>query len=202
MKIFCIGRNYVDHAKELNNQLPSEPMIFMKPATALLKDDAPFYYPEFSTDIHYEVELVLQIAKNGKFIPEEFALEYINGISVGIDFTARDLQNQCKEKGHPWEIAKSFDNSAPVGSWLAFEAFKNESIPFGLKKNGVNVQKASSSDLIFPFKTLIAHISKFFTLQQGDLIFTGTPEGVGPVKIGDHLEAYISDQKLLECKIK
>lgn len=202
MKIFCIGRNYEAHAKELKNDVPAEPMIFMKPATALVKDNGAFFYPEFSRDIQYEGELVLRIAKNGKHVQEEFALDYINGITVGIDFTARDLQSICKDKGHPWEIAKAFDQSAPVGQWLDFEPFKGKTIEFGLKKNRVWVQRGTTKDLIFSFSTLIVYISKFFTLQQGDLIYTGTPAGVGPVILGDHLEGFISDKKLLDCTVR
>jgi 2-keto-4-pentenoate hydratase/2-oxohepta-3-ene-1,7-dioic acid hydratase in catechol pathway len=202
MKIFCIGRNYEDHAKELNNKVPTEPMVFMKPATALVKDGSPFYLPDFSNDVHYEVEIVLRIGKNGKQIQESFALEYINAITIGIDFTARDIQNKCKDKGHPWEIAKAFDHSAPIGKWVDFEPFKNKQIKFGLKKNGNTVQQGDSNDLIFSFEVLISHLSKFFTLQQGDMIFTGTPAGVGKVMIGDHLEGYLFDDKLLECRVK
>jgi 2-keto-4-pentenoate hydratase/2-oxohepta-3-ene-1,7-dioic acid hydratase in catechol pathway len=202
MKIFCIGRNYADHAKELNNTVPSEPMIFMKPATALVKDDAPFYHPDFSEDVHYEGEIVLRIGKNGKNIQESYALDYISAITIGIDFTARDLQNKCKEKGHPWEIAKAFDHSAPVGKWLDFQAFSGKDIQFGLQKNGEWVQQGDTKDLIFSFEILMAHLSTFFTLQQGDLIFTGTPAGVGKINIGDSFDGFISGQKLLHCAIK
>lgn len=202
MKIFCIGRNYVDHAKELNNKVPSQPMVFMKPPTALLINGAPFYYPDFSSNIHYEAELVVKIAKNGKYVAEEFALDYISAMTIGLDLTARDLQQKCKEKGHPWEIAKGFDNSAVLGSWIPFEKSKSKDLSFSLKMNGKQVQAGHTSDLIFQLETLISHISKFFTIQQGDLIYTGTPAGVGPIKIGDQLVGSLEGQELLQCAIK
>ncbi len=203
MKIFCIGRNYADHAKELGNDIPSEPMIFMKPATALVINNKPFYYPDFSKDIHYEVEIVLRICKNGKQVQPEFAGEYYDGVAVGIDFTARDLQQQCKKNGTPWEIAKAFDNSAPVSEFISLDdAMNNDSIFFHLDINGKTVQRGDTRNLIFEFNTLICHISKYFKLQQGDYVFTGTPEGVGPVKIGDVLEGYIGERKLMQFEIK
>lgn len=202
MKIFCIGRNYADHAKELNNKVPSKPMIFMKPPTALLLNGGPFYYPDFSTNIHYEGEIVLKIVKNGKHVSEEFALEYIDAITIGLDLTARDLQAECKEKGHPWEIAKAFDNSAVLGSWIPFDTSRSKDISFSLHLNGEMVQNGNTEDLIFHFETLIAYISKYFKIQKGDLIYTGTPAGVGPVKIGDILEGSIEGQNLLRCMIK
>ena len=203
MKIFCIGRNYADHVKELGNEVPSEPMIFMKPATALVVNNKPFYYPDFSKDIHYEAEIVLRISKNGKHIQPEFAHEYYDAVALGIDFTARDLQQQCKKAGNPWEIAKAFDNSAPVSEFIPLdEAMSNGSIDFHLDINGHTVQRGDTRNLIFDFDTLICHISKYFKLQQGDYLFTGTPEGVGPVKIGDVLEAYIGDQKLMQFEVK
>lgn len=200
MKIFCIGRNYVDHAKELNNPVPSQPLVFMKPPTALLINNDPFFYPEFSEDIHYEGELVLKICKNGKHIQPEFAHTYYDKMAFGIDFTARDVQSRCKEKGHPWEIAKGFDNSAAISKFVDLP--KDRPVKITFKKNGETVQDSDTSHLIFDFNTLICHLSKYFTLQQGDYIFTGTPAGVGPVKIGDRLEGYLDDQLLLSCDIK
>jgi 2-keto-4-pentenoate hydratase/2-oxohepta-3-ene-1,7-dioic acid hydratase in catechol pathway len=203
MKIFCIGRNYAEHAKELGNDIPNEPMIFMKPSTALVINNKPFYYPEFSKDIQYEAEIVLRICKNGKHVQPEFATEYYDGVAIGIDFTARDLQQQCKANRTPWEIAKAFDNSAPVGEFISLEdAMENGSILFHLDINGKTVQRGDTRNLIFEFNTLICHISKYFKLQQGDYVFTGTPEGVGPVKIGDLLEGYIGSRKLLKFEVK
>lgn len=202
MKIICIGRNYVNHAKELNNPIPKQPLVFMKPQTALVKNNRDFYYPEFTKDLHYEAEIVLKICKNGKHIQEKFAHKYFNEITIGLDFTARDVQSRCKAKGHPWEIAKAFDNSAPIGEFINVEQVNLEAIEFSLTKNGETVQNGNTKDLIFPFATLISHVSKYFTLQTGDLIFTGTPAGVGAVKVGDKLEGFIENQKLLECKVK
>jgi 2-keto-4-pentenoate hydratase/2-oxohepta-3-ene-1,7-dioic acid hydratase in catechol pathway len=203
MKIICIGRNYSEHAKELNNPVPAEPVFFMKPESAQLRNNQPFFYPEFSNDIHYEAELVLHINKVGRNIQEKFASTYYDGIGVGIDFTARDLQQKAKEKGLPWEMAKAFDFSAPVSNFLPIESFADlNDITFGLFKNGEVVQKGNSRDMIFSFDTIIAYVSRFVTLKQGDYIFTGTPAGVGPVKIGDKLEAFIGDKKLLLCNIR
>jgi acylpyruvate hydrolase len=202
MKIICIGRNYAEHAKEMKSELPAEPVFFMKPETALLKGND-FYYPDFTKDLHHEVEIVLKISKNGKHIAEEFAANYYTEIGVGIDFTARDLQMKCKEKGLPWEKAKAFDNSAPVSEFIAKEKFPSlSSLNFGLKINGSQRQKGNTKDLIFSFEKVIAYISKFVTLKTGDLIFTGTPEGVSAVHTGDVLEAYIENQKLLTLNIK
>ena len=201
MKIFCIGRNYADHAAELNNPLPKKPMVFMKPPTALLTDEKPFYHPDFSENIHFELELVLKIKKNGKAVLPQFASDYYDSIGLGIDFTARDLQDQCKEKGHPWEIAKAFDHSAALGKFIPMNEIDQYKIHFELKVNGNIRQHGESKDLIFDFNHLICHISQFFTLQQGDLIYTGTPAGVGKVKIGDHLEGFLEGKKLLDCKI-
>lgn len=200
MKIFCIGRNYADHAKELNNEVPAEPVLFMKPPTALIKGKQPFYYPEFSKDIHYEGELVLKICKNGKHIAEKFAHKYYEEITFGIDFTARDVQKRLKEKGLPWEIAKGFDGAAAIGEFTSVD-FTNP-IQLETHKNGAVVQQGTTGDMIFSFNNLITYISSYFTLQKGDLIFTGTPAGVGPVKIGDRLEGYVNGRKLLECHIK
>lgn len=201
MKIFCIGRNYVAHAKELNNDVPSSPMVFMKPSTALLQDNKPFYYPSFSNDIHYEVELVLKIKKHGKHIEKQFAHLYYDQIGLGIDFTARDIQSELKKKGHPWEIAKSFDSSAVISTFQSIEELPKE-IPFTLQKNGELVQDGNSNRMIFDFDTIISYISKRFTLQIGDLIYTGTPAGVGPIQIGDRLEGFIAKKSVFHVEIK
>lgn len=203
MKVFAIGRNYADHAKELNNPLPTEPVFFMKPDTALVKDNKPFFIPDFSNEIHHEVEIVLKINRLGKNIDEKFAHRYYSEIGIGIDFTARDLQAKCKDKGLPWEIAKAFDNSAPIGEFVSKEEFKDLSnINFRLDINGVTVQRGNTSNMIFHFDRLISHVSKYVTIKIGDLLFTGTPAGVGPVKIGDHLQAYIEDKCLLDFFVK
>jgi 2-keto-4-pentenoate hydratase/2-oxohepta-3-ene-1,7-dioic acid hydratase in catechol pathway len=203
MKIICIGRNYAEHAKEMNAAVPTEPVFFMKPDTALIKDNQPFYYPDFSREIHHEVELVIKINKPGKHIAPEFAHKYYNEIGIGIDFTARDIQAKCKEKGLPWEKAKAFDGSAPIGLFIDKKEIKDlNSINFSLTINGNLVQKGNTKDLLFSFDQVISYISKFVTLKTGDLIFTGTPEGVGPVKIGDKLEAAIEDKTLLQFEIK
>jgi 2-keto-4-pentenoate hydratase/2-oxohepta-3-ene-1,7-dioic acid hydratase in catechol pathway len=203
MKIICIGRNYVEHAKELKNPLPEQPVFFMKPDTSLVIRNRPFYYPEFSNEIHYETELVIKINKNGKQIQEKFAHTYYSQIGLGIDFTARDIQLNCKKKGLPWEIAKGFDNSAPLSKMMELSELNDpKNIRFHLKLNGEIVQEGSSLDMIFSFDTIIAYISQFITLKMGDLIYTGTPAGVGPVKIGDHLEGYLENKKLLNFRIK
>jgi acylpyruvate hydrolase len=202
MKIFCIGRNYEEHARELNNPVPAAPVVFMKPSTALLLDGKPFYYPDFSQNIHYELEIVLKICKNGKSVAEKFASAYYDKIGLGIDFTARDIQDICKQKGHPWEIAKSFDHSAVLGDFVSKTELQMSSISFSLNKNGEQVQNGNSADMIFSFDAIIAYISQYFTLQLGDLIYTGTPAGVGPIKIGDQLVGILDGRKLLECTIK
>jgi acylpyruvate hydrolase len=204
MRIFAIGRNYVEHIKELNNERPDEPVIFTKPDTAILKNNSPFYYPEFSHDIHHEVELVLRICKEGKNIQENFASKYFDAVGVGIDFTARDLQQKAKEKGLPWDIAKGFNGSAPVSDkFLPVPAFNDlGNVNFSLKINGELKQQGNTSLMLFGFNYIISYLSKFFTLRTGDLIFTGTPKGVGPVRIGDTLSAYIENEKLLEFEIK
>ncbi len=203
MKIICIGRNYADHAKEMNADVPKQPMFFMKPDTALLKGDNDFYYPDFSEDVHYECELVIRISKVGKNIDEKFASKYYDQLGLGIDFTARDLQASCKEKGHPWEIAKAFDNSAILSADLIDVKDVNlQSLNFSLKKNGELVQRGSSSDMIFNVNQLISHISKFITLKTGDLIYTGTPSGVGSINIGDKLTGYIEDRQMFEINVR
>ncbi|MBD8490652.1 fumarylacetoacetate hydrolase family protein [Echinicola sp. CAU 1574] len=203
MKIIAIGRNYVEHIEELQNERPENPVVFLKPDTALLKNNLPFYLPDFSNDIHHEVELVLKINREGKFIKREFAHRYFDEIGIGIDFTARDIQKTCKEKGLPWEIAKGFNGSAPVGSFLSKESFKDLSdINFHLNINGVQIQKGNTAMMLFDFGVILEYISKFFTLKKGDLIFTGTPAGVGKVNVGDRLEAYIEEEKLLDFEIK
>jgi len=202
MKIFCIGRNYSEHAKELNNEVPENPVVFMKPATALLKDNQPFYYPEWTKDLHYETEIVLRVCKQGKYIKEKFASTYFDQVSLGIDFTARDLQAYQKSKGLPWEIAKAFDGSAVVGPFTTGFSKGEEGISFSMKLNGEEKQRGNSKDMIYSFDKIIAYISQFFTLQQGDLIYTGTPAGVGPVKIGDKLEGFLGEEKMFECEIK
>lgn len=202
MKIFCIGRNYAKHAKELGNKVPTKPLVFMKPPTAALRDDKAFYYPEFTENLHYEVEVILKICKNGKYIQPAFANDYYQEIGLGIDFTARDVQARCKEKGHPWEIAKGFDHSAVIGNFISKEEFEMDNISFSLLKNGDTVQSGNTKDLIFDFNTLICYISKIFTLQKGDYIFTGTPEGVGPTVRGDTLTGFIGERQVFECELK
>ncbi|NJC26395.1 fumarylacetoacetate hydrolase family protein [Neolewinella antarctica] len=194
MKIFCIGRNYAAHAAELGNEPPGKPMVFMKPPTAILPNNKPFYYPEYSKDIHYETELVIKIAKNGRHVQPEFARDYVGAIGLGLDLTARDLQQELKAKGHPWEIAKGFDNSAPIGAeFYAPDKFEDlNDIAFRLEKNGDEVQRGRTRNMIFNVETLICYVSQFFRLQKGDLLFTGTPEGVGPIVQGDELVGYLS----------
>ncbi len=201
MKIICIGRNYAAHAKELNNDVPEKPVFFMKPDTALLTDNKPFYLPDFSNEIHYETELVLRISKMGKYIEKGFARRYYDEIGIGIDFTARDLQRACKQKGLPWEIAKAFDHAAPLGGFLPKKSLPDP-ILFHLDINGETVQRGSTANLLFSFDELIAYVSRFITLRTGDLIFTGTPAGVGPVKKNDRLQAYIGDKLLLDFEVK
>ncbi|MEM6700868.1 MAG: fumarylacetoacetate hydrolase family protein [Bacteroidota bacterium] len=206
MKIICIGRNYAQHAEELNNAVPTKPLVFMKPPSALLVNNKPFYYPDFSKDIHYELEVVLKICRNGRHVQPEFAHKYYEQIALGIDFTARDLQAKCKEKGHPWEIAKGFDNSAVLSNFVSIDSVNRNAIEFFLTKNEARVQHGNTKDLIFPFDELIVYVSKFFKLQQGDLIYTGTPAGVGPIQIGDVLTGTLmtkdGEQELLSCEIR
>jgi 2-keto-4-pentenoate hydratase/2-oxohepta-3-ene-1,7-dioic acid hydratase in catechol pathway len=203
MKIICIGRNYADHAKELGNEIPDEPVIFMKPKSALLQPHTPFYYPEFTNELHYECELVLRISKNGKYIQDRHASNYYNGITVGIDFTARDIQDECKKKGLPWEKAKAFDNSAAIGKFIDITPDINKkNINFSFSKNGEIVQTGNSGQMIFSFDKLIANISNYFSLNIGDLIFTGTPAGVGECVVGDELEAFYEGTSLLKVEVK
>ena len=203
MKIFCIGRNYADHAKELGNGLPDEPIIFMKPKSALVQSHTPFYYPEFTNELNYEAELVVRISKNGKYIQEKHASNYYNAITVGIDFTARDIQNQLKEKGLPWEKAKAFDNSAAVGKFIdIIPGMDKKNINFSFLKNKEVVQKDNSKSMIFTIDRIIANISNYFSLNIGDLVFTGTPAGVGECGVGDHLEGYFEKELVLSLEIK
>lgn len=200
MKIICIGRNYSEHAKELGNAIPDKPVIFMKPDTAVLKGND-FYIPEFSNDVHYEVEVVVKISKGGKYIQKESASKHYEEIGLGIDFTARDLQSDLKSKGLPWELAKGFDGSAVVSSFFKKENYNLESLNFSLLKNKEKVQNGNSKDMIFGIDDIIAFVSQYFTLRVGDLIFTGTPEGVGKVSENDVLEAYLEDEKILDIRI-
>ena len=203
MKIICIGRNYAEHAKELKNEIPTEPVWFLKPDTALLKDGEPFYYPEFTKDLHHEIEVVIKINKVGKHIDEKFAHKYYDEIGLGIDFTARDAQNVCKEKGMPWEKAKAFDGSAPIGKFIKKETLSDlTDINFELKVNGVSRQVGTTKDLLFSFDKVISHVSKYVTLKVGDLIYTGTPKGVGAVAIGDKLQGYMHGDLFFEFEVK
>ena len=203
MKIIAIGRNYAEHAKELNNPIPAIPVIFMKPDTALLKDNKPFYHPDFSEDIHHEIEIVLKVSKEGKHISEKFAANYFEEIALGIDFTARDIQTKHKEKGLPWELAKAFDNSAPVSNFVPKNKFADiYNINFNLDVNGNTKQHGNTKDLLFSFERIIAFVSQYITLKKGDLIYTGTPQGVGKVNVGDKLEGFLEGEKLLDFYIK
>ena len=203
MKIICVGRNYAAHAKELGNEIPTEPVIFMKPKSALLQSHTPFYYPEFTNELNYECELVLRVCKNGKYIQERHASNYYNAITTGIDFTARDIQNQLREKGLPWEKAKAFDNSAAIGKFIDITpGFNKKNINFTFYKNKELVQQGNSADMIFSFDVIIEHISSYFSLNIGDLIFTGTPAGVGECVVGDELEAFVEKEMLLKLEVK
>jgi len=202
MKIICVGRNYGKHALELGNAIPKEPVLFMKPDSALMRQRDKFYIPDFSEDVHYEAEVVFRIDRIGKRIQSKFAPKYFTQISLGIDFTARDVQSELKSKGLPWEKAKAFDQSAVVGKWLDKKGFDLSDLDFELKKNGETVQKGNTSDMLFPIDDLIEHISGYFTLKIGDLIFSGTPEGVGKVESNDHLEGYISGRKVLDLQVR
>lgn len=203
MKIICIGRNYAEHAKEMKSEVPTEPVFFMKPDTALIKDNEPFYFPDFTKDLHHEIEVVLKISKVGRHISEQFANKYYEEIGLGIDFTARDIQAQCKAKGLPWEKAKSFDHSAPIGKFVKKETLGNlNELNFELKINNQSQQIGNTKDLLFSFDKIIAYVSQFVTLKVGDLIYTGTPEGVGPVKIGDKLQGTLNGEELFCFEIK
>ncbi|MEO0046666.1 MAG: putative protein YcgM [Bacteroidota bacterium] len=203
MKIICIGRNYANHIAELNNERPDEPVIFMKPDSAVLPDKAPFVIPEFSNDIHHEIEVIVKINKMGKYIDTKFAHKYYDEIGLGIDFTARDLQNKLKEKGLPWEKSKAFDGSAIIGDFLPINNFNSvENITFELTNNGKTVQKGNTSHMLWKIDEIISYVSQYFTLKKGDIIFTGTPEGVAKVTPNDILEGYIEDKKLLRLHIK
>ncbi len=203
MKIICIGRNYANHITELNNERPDEPVIFMKPDTSILPKKTPFTIPEFSSEIHHEVEILIKISKVGKYIDPKFANKYYDEIGLGIDFTARDLQNRLKEKGLPWEKAKAFDGSAIIGDFQPKNNFNSiENITFELKNNGQTVQKGNTQQMLWKIDEIIAHVSQYFTLKKGDIIFTGTPEGVAKVAPNDILEAFIEDKKVLRLHIK
>ena len=203
MKIICIGRNYADHAKEFGNDVPEKPIFFLKPDTSVVIRNRPFFYPDFSEDIHYETEIVLRICRLGKNISPRFAHRYYKELTVGIDFTARDLQRECKKNGWPWEIAKGFEGSAPLGKFVHKDKLEDvHNLAFGLRLNDRVVQSGNTADLIFSFEDLIAYVSQFFTLKMGDLIFTGTPAGVGPVKVGDRLTANIEGRTLLDFRVK
>ncbi len=203
MKIFCIGRNYVAHAIELGNKISDEPVVFLKPKTALLKPNAPFYYPEFTNELHYECELVLRICKNGKCINKKYAHQYYDAISLGIDFTARDIQNHLKQNGLPWEKAKAWDGSAVAGEWCPASDFSQlKDINFGLYKNDELVQQGNSGKMMYSFNTILANISKYFSLNIGDIVFTGTPPGVGEALPGDKLEGILEDRIVLNLTIE
>ncbi len=203
MKIVCIGMNYMDHIREMKNPVPEVPVFFFKPDSSIIKNNKPFFYPDFTKDLQYELEVVLKVNRLGRSISEKFAHRYFDEIGLGIDFTARDLQRQCKDKGLPWEIAKAFDGSAPISEFVSKEKFADlKNLKFRLEKNDEVVQRGSTSDLIFNFDRIISYVSKFVTLRTGDLIFTGTPVGVGPVKIGDRLKGYLEDELMLDFNIK
>ncbi|MEA4984924.1 putative protein YcgM [bioreactor metagenome] len=203
MKILAIGQNYVEHNKELNSKNPTEPVVFMKPDTALLKNNKPFFIPDFTDELHYETELIVKINRLGKNIAKRYAHRYYAEIGLGVDFTARDIQKKLKSNGHPWEICKAFDNSAVIGNFMPVSEISDiQNIEFHLEINGKTVQQGNSKDMIFPIDELIAYTSKFFTLKIGDILFTGTPVGVGKVQVGDRLEGYIFNQKMFDFKIK
>jgi 2-keto-4-pentenoate hydratase/2-oxohepta-3-ene-1,7-dioic acid hydratase in catechol pathway len=202
MKILCVGRNYSEHAKELGNAVPENPVIFSKPDTALLKNGEAFYLPSFSNDVHHEVELVIKINKVGKKIQEKFARNYFSEIGLGIDFTARDVQSELKSKGLPWELAKAFDGSAPIGNFINMENMDLKNMDFSLQKNGLIVQKGNTAQMIFSFEQIVSFVSQYFTLKVGDLIYTGTPAGVSQVNIGDKLEGFIGNESMLICEVK
>jgi 2-keto-4-pentenoate hydratase/2-oxohepta-3-ene-1,7-dioic acid hydratase in catechol pathway len=203
MKILCIGRNYVAHARELNNEVPANPVFFMKPDSALVIANRPFFYPEFSNDVHHELEVVIRINRLGRSIEERYAHRYYKEVALGVDFTARDLQAEQKKKGLPWEIAKGFDYSAPISEFFPVEKYGDiHNLGFRLDLNGKTVQDGNTSLMIFSFEKIIAYVSRFMTLKTGDMIYTGTPAGVGPVAIGDRLEAYLEGEKLMDFPVK
>ncbi|HRR62520.1 MAG TPA: fumarylacetoacetate hydrolase family protein [Paludibacteraceae bacterium] len=203
MKIICIGENYPEHNKELNTANPGEPVVFIKPDTAVLKNNKPFYIPDFTNELHYETELIVKINRLGKNIAAKFASRYYNEIGLGVDFTARDLQRKLRAEGKPWEICKAFDNAAVIGNFLPISYFKNlQDISFHLNINEKTVQRGNSKDMIFSIDELIAYVSRFFTLKIGDILFTGTPAGVGKVSVGDHLEGYIFEEKMFDFFVK
>ncbi|GJM29868.1 MAG: 2-hydroxyhepta-2,4-diene-1,7-dioate isomerase [Cyclobacteriaceae bacterium] len=203
MKILAVGRNYAAHIEELNNERPESPVVFLKPDTAILRNNEPFYYPEFSKDIHFEVEILLKISKHGKYIQEKHASEYYQEIGIGIDFTARDLQQYAKEKGLPWALAKGFNNSAPISKFYSKDHFGEiNNLNFGLEVDGEQRQQGNTCLMLFTFDQIIAYVSKFFTLKKGDIIFTGTPKGVGPIQVGNRLKAFIEDQTLMDFEVK
>lgn len=203
MKIFCVGRNYADHAKELGNAVPEDPVIFMKPKSALLQTNTPFYYPQFSNELHYEAEVVLRISKNGKYVEESAAAQYYDAFTIGIDFTARDIQAELKKKGLPWEKAKAWDNSAVIGKWTLFTPeLRKQPILFSLQKNKETVQSGNTNDMIFSFDRIVSHISQYFSINIGDLIYTGTPAGVGECVTDDLLEGYYQSEKVFALEIK
>lgn len=202
MKIICIGRNYADHARELKNDIPTEPVIFMKPDSALITGNRPFYLPEFTTDMHYETELVVRIHKLGRHIEERFAHKYYADITIGIDFTARDVQQRLKSQGLPWELAKAFDGSAVLGDWVPLGDRNIQDLQFHLDKNGKTVQQGHTADMLFQVNQIISFVSRYFTLKIGDLIYTGTPVGVGKVEIGDQLHGFLEGQELFRCEVK
>lgn len=203
MKIICVGRNYVEHIKELNNEQPEDPVIFLKPETAVPLKNEPFFYPDFSSDVHYEVEILVKINRVGKNIEEKFAHKYYDEIGIGIDFTARDVQSKLKAKGLPWELAKSFNGSAPISPFVPKTDFPDlKNLNFRLDLNGETRQLGNTSLMLFKIDYLISFVSRYFLLQQGDILFTGTPKGVGPVQIGDRLTAYIEDRQLLDIDVK
>ncbi len=202
MKIICVGRNYREHAKELNNPVPSKPLIFFKPDTSVLRNNKDFYYPEFTKDLHFECEMVLRISREGKYIQEEFVHEYIDGVGLGIDLTARDIQSEAKQKGWPWTLAKGFNDAAPVSQFKSPDEFENlQDLHFRCDINGDTRQNGHTADMIFSVTKLISYITQFITIKKGDLIFTGTPAGVGPLKIGDHIEAYLESQKMMDFQV-
>ncbi|MFY0671876.1 MAG: fumarylacetoacetate hydrolase family protein [Bacteroidia bacterium] len=203
MKIICVGRNYAKHIEELNNERPEKPVIFIKPDSSRLKNGKPFFYPEHSQDIHYEAEIVLRVSKNGKHIKPQFALDYVNEITVGIDFTARDTQSYLKSKGLPWELSKAFDDSAAIGEFKSLKDYEDiKNINFSLEKNGQQIQLGNTSMMLFSIQELISFVSRYFSLKQGDLLFTGTPAGVGPIAIGDTFIGKLENEEVLKTRVK